>query len=188
MQNEISLNTAEHRVRKKVQGKYRWQRIGVRAGLIAFLFIPFLLSMIKIGDIQFTFMLWTIPLFVFVDGFILRHLFRYVDIEYEYTVVSGELRVDIIYGNARRKEWVAKKFADMTAIAPYKDQYKAAAEDSSINNVYDATSSTDSPDCYYCLFNDENDDKCVLFFEATTKILKQAKLFNVITVLSEVTY
>ena len=67
MQNEISLNTAEHRVRKKVQGKYWWQRIGVRAGLIAFLFIPFLVSMIKIGDIQFT-MLWTIPLFVFVDG------------------------------------------------------------------------------------------------------------------------
>ena len=41
MQNEISLNTAEHRVRKKVQGKYRWQRIGVRAGLIAFLLSRF---------------------------------------------------------------------------------------------------------------------------------------------------
>ena len=75
----------------------------------------------------------------------------------------------------------------MTAIAPYKDQYKAAAEDPSIKNVYDATSSTDAPDCYYCLFNDENDEKCVLFFEATKKILKQAKLFNAITVLSEVT-
>lgn len=44
------------------------------------------------------------------------------------------------------------------------------------------------PTAITVFFNDENDEKCVLFFEATTKILKQAKLFNAITVLSEVTY
>ena len=188
MAEDSNLNTAEQRVKKKVQGTYRLKRILFWVGFALFLLIPLLLSTIRIGEISFQFMLWTTPLFVLVDVFIIRQLFRYLDIEYEYSVVSGELRVDIIYGNMRRKEWLRVRFADMSVIAPYEGDYKKQADDPSITVRYEAASSLDAPDCYFGVFVGEGDVKSVVFFEPTKKILKQAKLFNPSTVVREVRY
>ncbi|MCR5263046.1 MAG: hypothetical protein K6D94_04160 [Clostridiales bacterium] len=188
MADDSNLNTAEQRVKKKVQGTYRLKRILFWIGFALFMLIPFALSMIKIGEFRLTFMLWTTPLFVLVDIFIIRQLFRYLDIEYEYSVVSGELRIDIIYGNMRRKEWLRVRFADMSVIAPYEGEYKAKADDPSITARYEAASSLDAPDCYFGTFVGEGDVKSVVFFEPTRKILKQAKLFNAATVVRDVRY
>ena len=72
MADDSNLNTAEQRVKKKVQGTYRLKRILFWIGFALFMLIPFALSMIKIGEFRLTFMLWTTPLFVLVDIFIIR--------------------------------------------------------------------------------------------------------------------
>ncbi|MFA6948147.1 MAG: hypothetical protein WCQ72_04135 [Eubacteriales bacterium] len=174
------INTAEHRVRKKVEGVYRLKRILVRTGLILFPLIPLLLgASVKVLSP----LLWMTPVFLLVDVFILRYFFRYVDIEYEYAVVSGSLRVDIVYGNERRKSWLEVKFKDMSVIAPYSGEYTSAADDPSIKNRYEAVSSLTAPDCYYGTFNDDSGERSVIFFEPTNKILSLAKLYNKSTVI-----
>lgn len=180
------INAAEARVRKKVQGRYRLNRMLVRFALVLFPVIPLVLGA---AFKTLSFLLWMTPVFVLVDVLILRHLFRYVDIEYEYAVISGELRVDIIYGNARRKEWLKVKFADMDAIAPYEGEYKAKLDArTDIDREYDATSSKDAPDCFYGTFVNEDGEKSAVFFEPTKKILDLAKLYNHATVVRQVRY
>ena len=185
--NEMA-NFAEFTVEKKVEGAYRWKRIGM---WLSYFIVPFLLM-----ALMFAFGLGAIALIIFIPlyfPFILPKLvypatFRYVDIEYEYTVVAGDISVFYIFGRKSRKEWLPPtSISGMSYIAPYRDEYKAEADKTDIVHRYEAVATKNHPDNYYAIFNNAKGEKCLLMFQATNKVLKLFAFHNrktVVTVVS----
>lgn len=184
--NEMT-NYAEFTVEKKIEGAYRWMRIGM---WLAYFLVPAILMII-----MFALGLGAIALIVFIPlyfPFLLPKIiypatFRYVDIEYEYIIVSGDLSVSYIYGNRSRKEWLPPtSISSMTHIAPYRDEYKAEADSEDIVNRYEAVSTRDHPDNYYAVFNNAKGEKCMVMFQVTAKVIKLLTFHNKKTITAEV--
>jgi len=170
-----SVNFAENRVTKKVEGSYKTKRLLFRVGQFAFMLLP-----IVVGLSVFQLLLWMTPVFVLLGIKLGNVLFkRWLDIEYEYAIVAGELRVDTIYGNFRRVPMTTVRFRDMSKIAPMSDDSaKADTEASDIVNRYDPVSTMSHPNVHYGLYTDEKGDKSVIFFEVNEKMVEQIKRFN----------
>lgn len=111
-------------------------------------------------------------------GILTWYLWQFVSIEFEYAIVMGEIEMDIIYGQRRRRRIAAAKIKDMTLIAPYGSEYEREINASDINKRIFAASSLESPDTYFCIYNDEKNGKTILIFEATKKTLNVMKFYN----------
>lgn len=184
--NEMA-NFAEYTVEKKVEGSYRWKRIGM---WLSYFLVPAILMII-----MFALGLGAIALIVFIPlyfPFLLPKIiypatFRYVDIEYEYTIISGDLTISYIFGRRSRKEWLAPtSISSMQRIAPYRNEYKAEADSDDIVNRYEAVATKNHPDNYYALFDNEKGEKCMVMFQATTKVIKLLAFHNKKTIVAEV--
>ncbi len=102
---------------------------------------------------------------------------RYVQIEYEYIVVKGEMSFSKIFGRRSRREFLKVRIQDMSMLAPYKDSYKARAD--LIGKKYFAVSSMKSPDIYAAIFKEgKKNEQAVVLFEATSKFVHLAKFYN----------
>jgi len=173
--DNASINFAENRVTKKVEGSYKTKRILFRIGQIVFMLLPIIIGL----SVLFLF-LWLTPVFVLLGIRLGNVMFkRYLDIEYEYAIVAGELRVDTIYGNFRRVPLTTVRFRDMTKIAPMSDpSAKADTEASDIVKRFEPISTMSNPNVHYGIYTDENGEKCVIFFEVNEKMVEQIKRFN----------
>ncbi len=102
---------------------------------------------------------------------------RFVQIEYEYRVVKGEMTFSKIYGRKSRREFLSVRIQDMSLLAPYTDDFKIRAD--SVKNKYFAVSTMKSPDIYVGIFKDaKTKEESCIFFEATAKFVKLAKFYN----------
>lgn len=111
-------------------------------------------------------------------GVLTWYLWQFVSIEFEYSIVMGELEMDVIYGQRRRRHIAAAKIKDMTLIAPYGEEYDREINADDVKKRIFAASSLESPDTYFCVYNDEKNGKTVLIFEATKKTLNVMKFYN----------
>lgn len=172
-----SVNFAEHRVTKKVEGSYRTKRLLFRLGQFVFMLLPIIVGL---SFKPLTLLIWMTPVFVLLGLKLGNVLFkRWLDIEYEYAIVAGELRADTIYGNFRRVPMTSVRFRDMTAIAPMSDaSAKAVAEAADYVNRYEPISTMSHPNVHYGVYNNEKGDKCIIFFEVNEKMVEQIKRFN----------
>jgi len=170
-----SVNFAEHRVTKKVEGSYKMKRLLFRLGQVVFMLLP-----IIVGLSVFQLLLWLTPVFVLLGLKLGNVLFkRWLDIEYEYAIVAGELRVDTVYGNFRRVPMTSVRFRDMTAIAPVNDaSAKAVIEATDYAHRYEPVSTLNHPNSHYGVYSNEAGEKCVIFFEVNEKMVEQIKRFN----------
>jgi hypothetical protein len=184
--NEMA-NFAEFTVEKRVEGVYRLKRIGLWA---AYFIVPLAIMMV-----MFAFGLGAIALIVFIPLYfpfalpkiIYPATYRYVQIEYEYTIVAGDIAVNYIYGRRSRKEWLKPtSISNMTAIAPYCGDYRAAADAPDIKHRYEAVAYKDHPDNYYGIFYNAEGEKCVVIFQATNKVLKLIAFHNRKAVITQV--
>lgn len=176
-------NYAEYRVMKKVEGTYRLKRNLYKT---AFAVLPF--ATIIIGLSIQPILLWLTPVFVMIAIMLGRQLYRYFQIDYEYSVLMGQIKVEYVYGNVRRRNMIEARFRDMSVIAPYEGEHKAKADAPDIKKRYEAISSFSSPNVYFGTFTNEEGERSVLFFEATNKILSLARLYNPSVVMKKVTY
>lgn len=182
--NEMA-NFAEFTVEKKVEGTYRVKRIMLA---ISYFLVPLLLMAmmfaVNLGAIA---LIIFIPLYFpfFLPKIIYPATFRYVQIEYEYTIVAGDLSVFYIFGRKSRKEWLEPvSISGMSVIAPYRDEYKAEADSPDIERRYEAVAYKTHPDNYYALFNNAQGEKCMVMFQATNKVLKLLAFHNRKTVMT----
>lgn len=180
-----SPNYAEHRITKKVEGMYRLKRNLYKTACVL---LPLMFPLIGLSVKQLSWLIWATPIAVFFVIMIARQLYRYLQIEYEYSVLVGAIKVEYIYGNMRRSDMVEAKFSDMSVIAPYEGEYKTKADAPDIKRRYEAISSFSSPDVYFGTFVNSKNERSVLFFEPTNKIIKLAKLYNPSTVVKQVTF
>ena len=177
-------NYAEYTVEKKYEGTYKLQRIGLKI----LLWMPMLVIGLIFQIVMRSPVIWVllIPIYPIVWLKILKPAFYpYVYIEYEYSIVAGEMRFAKILGKCRRKELFALKIGDMTAIAPYRDSYKAAADNPHIKHRYELVSSMNAKEIYYAIF-EKDEEPCVVFFQQTNKVLALMRFHNHLTVMENV--
>jgi hypothetical protein len=121
-----------------------------------------------------------IPLIPFVKGFLIffivaipffaYYVIKSQNIEYEYAYTNGELDVDRIVAESRRKRLLSVDCKDFEIVArvssdKYSDEYRK------IPNKVEAVSSMRSPDVYFAVF--ENSGKrTILYFEPNDKMIE----------------
>ena len=174
LQGEIAMNEFanyfEYAVDAKVEGKLLRNRILLIIGYVLY----------AIGFMVLVFASKLLPLGAFVvvtTAIIVFFTWRYVNIEYEYTIVKGEMTFSKIFGRRSRRDFLKVRIQDMSHFAPYKDEYKAIAD--SATKKYYAVSSMSSPDVYVGIFKEpKSNETSAVFFEATSGCLRLAKFYN----------
>ena len=176
----------EYVVAEKKTPKLRARRAGLIALYILFPIVALVITaMSKVGPLlaaMCTFLAIATWMLVFFT-------WRYVSVEYEYTVVSGRVTFCKIYGGRSRKKMLEMTLKEAEIIAPLSDEYSGKIEDFAPEAEYCALSARDAEDAYFALFRNSEGKKCVFYFEATARMLKICRMYNPSgTVMSKVRY
>jgi hypothetical protein len=180
--NEFS--TYEYVVAQKSEGKYRWRKIGM-----ILLYVFYVITFFTVGAA--TAILVPCIALIPVTTWILVFLtWRYVEIEYEYSITSGVLTFTKIYGGRTRKTVTEIKIKDASVIAPFSDRLQESRfEAFRASKVYSALSSLYAEDAYFMLYVNEKNERCAFAFEATAQALKICKFYNpAATIVKQVKY
>ncbi len=106
-------------------------------------------------------------------------LWRKTAIEYEYLIVSGELSMDRINGQRKRKHIAEFDIKTADSIAPLCDTNLDGA------NVIFAASSLSDEDVYCAVYKDEKGNKTALIFNVYDKALELLHYYNKATVIKK---
>jgi hypothetical protein len=166
-------NHAEYAAIKKYEGKYKLARTLMITGYIMF---PIVGIVVIAATPLAAFVIWFIALFPMMLTIIIPLTYRYVQIEYEYSIDSGLITFSEIYGRRARKQKYEIRIGDALAIAPYRDDYRAAAD--AADEKYGFCSTMTNPELYYILFESEDGKKITIFFDPINKALKLMKFHN----------
>ncbi|MBE6560041.1 MAG: hypothetical protein E7662_02845 [Ruminococcaceae bacterium] len=170
--NDSSSNYTEYVVAQKSEGKWRVKRILAVCGYVFFsiFWLGFMVGGLKI---------WPLGMLTPILTWLLVFLtWRYVAVEYEYTMASGTVTFTHIYGRRSRKQIYECKIKDFTRIAPVSDPYANDYAAKDIEITYDFRGSQNTPDAYFATFTDAKGKKGVIFFEMTNKALKICRFYN----------
>lgn len=171
--------TYEFAVHQRNEGKWILARIGMVT-----LYVVFVLFTFGLG-ISFNILppLALVPVFTWMLVFF---TWRYVDVEYEYSITSGELTFSKIYGNRSRRTCLRVLLRDAVRIAPLGDEREAArATEYRPEREFSAISSLRAPDIYFILFEyggkedgKQTKRRAIFYFEATQKALQICRFYN----------
>ena len=174
------FSTYEFVVAQKAEGRFLRRRI-----LFILMYVAYVAAFLTVGIITRI----GIPLVALVPvttWIIIFFTWRYVQVEYEYSITSGILVFTEIYGGRSRKKMMEVYIKDVTAALPLDDPHTERVVDGFAPDVvYSAIPSKKAEDTYVLLFVDEKEKKAkgkgtnVAFtFVATTQALKVLKYYN----------
>ena len=173
--NEFS--TYEFVVAQKNEGKWRLARFG----MIAF-YVGFVLGAALTGiSLNILPPLALVPVFTWMLVFF---TWRYVSVEYEYSITSGELTFSKIFGNRSRRTVLKLTLRDAIRIAPLENEAEVKKADSYLpEREFWAVSSQSAPDVYFILFeysagSGKEKRRAIFYFEATQKALQICRFYN----------
>lgn len=176
--NEFS--TYEFAVRQRKEGKWRFARIALIA-----LYIGFPIAILIFGAVNKV-LLPLLALTPLATWMLVFATWRFVDIEYEYSITSGELTFAKIFGGRSRRTYLHLTLRDAVRIAPLENEAEAAkATAYRPEKEFSCISSLLAPDIYFILFEHEYTEggktkKCraIFYFEATAKALQICRYYN----------
>ncbi len=172
---EIS-GSYEYIVKRKPDARLRLYRVALILGYI--LYVVVFLAVIMGGGAG----VGLAPLFALVPitlWMIIFFTWRYVSIEYEYTIAAGVMRFDRIFGSRSRKKIIEITVRQAALIAPMTEEYSPRVDEFAPERVINCLSSDDAPDAYFILFESGEDKKrTALLFEATSETLKFLRYYN----------
>ena len=173
--NEFS--TYEFVVAQKNEGTWKLARIGMITLYVCFVIGCFLLG-ISANVLP---PLALVPVFTW----------RYVSVEYEYSITSGELTFSKIFGSRSRRTVLKLMLRDALRIAPLDNTEEARkASEYLPEREFWAISSQNASDVYFILFEYKqggSSHRAIFYFEATQKALQICRFYNPsATVLSKV--
>lgn len=103
---------------------------------------------------------------------------RYTNVEYEYSLLSGRLTVSKIFGGRSRKKVLELDLRDAEAILPLGEkQTERVIDDFDPQSETSFLSHRESPEAYAVLYRDE-DTRCAVYLEINDKMMKTCKLYN----------
>ncbi len=103
---------------------------------------------------------------------------RYVAVEYEYSLAGGFMTLNKIYGGRSRKKVADIRIKDMTLIAPFDGDYIKEAERYAPERTIDFTSDLQKPEVYIALYETEDKRRGILYFEVTDQALRILRYYN----------
>ena len=164
------FNTYEYVVDQKLKGA----KVLRKAGLILF-YILFVIAWLIFGFATKMFPLLALcPVTLWMAIFF---TWRYVQVEFEYSVVSGSVTFAAIYGNRSRKKLCEVKIKDCVTIAPANDKYTHLIDRFAPEKTIDCRSFDGAEDGYF-LLSESDGKKIAVYFEATEKFLKICRFYN----------
>ncbi len=167
-------NIADYTVSKKVEGKYKTQRI-----LFWVVSIVAILALILVGCIINPFLGLALIVFSVMVIMALNYfLFRYLKIEYSYAIENSELICTEIYGNTADKLLLRIKTSSIERVIPYEGEYKAEVDRTGFEEKIDLRSTPNTDQAYCVLYRKDDGKKGVVFLEACNKTLKAFKYYN----------
>ena len=172
--NEFS--TYEFVVAQKNEGGWKLARIGMIVLYVCFVAGCFLLG-IAANVLP---PLALVPVFTWMLVFF---TWRYVSVEYEYSITSGELTFSKIFGNRSRRTVLQLKLRDAIRIAPLDNEAEAKRAGEYLpEREFWAISAQNAPDVYFILFEYDagkgDKRRAVFYFEATQKALQICRFYN----------
>ena len=120
-------------------------------------------------------MLALVPLSLWI---IIFFTWRYVSVEYEYSLTGGVMTLSHIYGGRSRRRVAEIRIKSMSAVAPFEGEYITKAEQYAPEHTLDFTSDLQKPEVYYALYETEDARRGILYFEATEQTLKILRYYN----------
>ena len=172
----------EYAVKKKLEGAVLLRRILFLSIYVLYVILILTIAILtRLAAPAIAFIPLTLWILVYLT-------FPYCSLEYEYSMIDGNITFSTIYGQRNRKENFSMRISGFIKVAPYNDNYKKTVEDFAPEKVYSALSSEKAlHDVYFALFEDKNGKKCVFFFEATNRAIRILKYYNENTVMTTVT-
>lgn len=173
------FNSYEFVVEQAKEGKWKLARLGM-VGL-------YILYAIGVAGLIVALAPALIPLYALVPitlWIIIYFTWRLVSVEYEYSIMSGELTFSKIYGGRSRRAVMKMRLHDASLIAPLDgDVYSAKATAYQPEKEFSAISSLKAPDIYFMLFEIEDPksgkkNRAIFYFEATAGALKTCRFYN----------
>ncbi len=166
--NEYLPNYVEHLVPLQ-EKKYLLPRKLCYFGVIlALLFAVILLSVASflqyLGGLVFLLLLGVMIL--------AWYLHRFVSVEFEYTVLGGEIRFEKIFGRQQRKEAYVAQTARIEKIAPVNGEKLSKERFPDVTKELFFASTMKHPRTWYAVIREENGEKTLLFLELTEKAEK----------------
>ena len=159
-------NYFEYAVDEKPCGKNLVLRILLITGYVLFSLAFFLLFI----SIRIPHVIALLPILLLI---IVLFSWKYVSVTHEYIIAVGEITFAHIYANRRRKEVLRLAVRDLKEIAPDDGQVQQG-----IDKTYDFRSEKNAQDSYYLVFQNEREQTCLVYFEATKKALKLMQIYN----------
>ena len=167
-------NVADYTVAKKPEGSFKVMKT-LFWPLVAVIMLTLIVLFIFINPyLGLAFIVFSILMIIALNFLV----YRYFQIEYSYAIENGELIATTIYGNKSDKLMLRIKMNQVDAVAPYADEYKAAADDPTIAERLDLRSCQGAADAFYALYHYEDGKRGVMLFEACEKTLKAFKYYN----------
>jgi|GEM_PF-848433 len=97
------------------------------------------------------------------------YLWRFVSVEYEYVIASGEMTMEAIYGRRQRVMLADLKLSDVEFCGPAEEEYLKKLSDPSIKKVIKSCSSMKANELYFMIFKDKKGEKTAMYFDAMKK-------------------
>lgn len=166
--DKMKSNYAEYIVKKKSDTKLVLSKLGIiLIGVAVFALGAFLLlSLIKLPVAM-------VPLCL-IDGVLMWYLWRYVNIEYEYIVISGTIEFYTVYGERQRKKLFEIKISDIEKVLPYEDSKDIAKGIDDVTSFCIAVPSEN----LFCIIVNENGKKRVIYINAIKKALDAIRYYK----------
>ncbi|MBE6712754.1 MAG: hypothetical protein E7580_04445 [Ruminococcaceae bacterium] len=106
------------------------------------------------------------------------YLWRFVSIEYEYTILGGEISFEAIYGRRQRKPYYSAQLKRIEKLAPVGGKFVSKADFQGVTREVFCAAKMNNPKTWYAIVKEENGDKTLLFFEVTEKAEKALRFYN----------
>ena len=165
----MEVNSYDYTVDKKPEGSYKMKRALMIGAYVLycliFLVVIIWTRIIPLGAL--------IPLTLYI--FYLC-TWRFVSIEYKYTVESGLLTLYTVYGSRNKKKMAEIRIKEAKAIVPVQSHAGKIA-DFEPKQIYDGRSSKDSADGYAILYYEE-EKPAVIYIDAPEQSVKVLHYYN----------
>ena len=171
-------STYEYVASPRKQPIYKLRRVLMILAYVAYVVVLLIIGMTTKLLVP---MLALVPLSLWIIIFL---TWRYVSVEYEYSITSGILTFAKIYGNRSRHTFLEIDLRQASRIAPLDNAtWTAHADKWHPEREYSAISSLKAPDIYFILFEHSDKKKkekrrTVFYFEATAKALQICRFYN----------
>ena len=103
---------------------------------------------------------------------------KYLDVEYEYSIWYGSFELAKIYSKKKRKDLMSAEIKEFLLIAPASEEYVNKAQHFEPQNTYCAISSKDAENVWLFVSGGKDEPRNLVLFEADDRMLTLLKTSN----------